>query len=76
MYDQIKQLLIGSFHAVESDFTPHATLGDLGLDSLDLVELSMTFEQWGARVSDDELAELEDFEAVVRLVEDRGAKVA
>jgi acyl carrier protein len=75
MYDQIKQILMTSFQVREIDFTPNATLRGLGLDSLDLVELAMAIEPLGVRVTDDELAELQVLDAVVRFVEDRAARV-
>jgi acyl carrier protein len=76
VYEQIKQFLMESFQTQEADFVPDATLKDLGLDSLDLVELSMEIEQWGARVSDDELSGVRSLAALVMLLEDRGGVVS
>jgi acyl carrier protein len=76
VYEQIKQFLMASFQTQEVDFVPGATLEDLGLDSLDLVELSMEIEQWGARVSDDELSRVQSLASLVMLLEDRGGVVS
>jgi acyl carrier protein len=55
---------------------PVATLPDLGLDSLDLVELSILIKSdLAVEVSDDELAELEAVGAVAGLIESRSARV-
>jgi acyl carrier protein len=76
VYAEIKQILITSFQAREIDFTPDATLKGLGLDSLDLVELAMALAPLGVRVTDDELAELQRLDAVVRFAEDRAGAAA
>jgi acyl carrier protein len=76
VYEQIKQFLMASFQTQEADFVPDATLKDLGLDSLDLVELSMEIEQWGARISDDELSHVQSLATLVMLLEDRGGVVS
>ena len=47
------------------------TLEELGLDSLDLVELSLRLEAYGVKVTDDELVAAERFSAVVDLVDSR-----
>lgn len=73
MYEKIKQFLMTSFHVAEADFTPGATITDLGLDSLELVELSMEIEAWGVRVSDDELIALQRLDAIVQHLEARSA---
>jgi acyl carrier protein len=76
VYDQIKEILITSFQAKADDVAPTATLTELGLDSLDLVELAMAMEPLGVRVTDDELAELQRIDAIVRFVEARAARAA
>ena len=76
MYDQLKQILITSFQARPADVTPDATLTGLGLDSLDMVELAMAIEPLGARITDDELNELQRLDEIVRFVEARAARAA
>lgn len=73
MYEDVKTLLMTSFQVVKEDFHDEVTLEELGLDSLDLVELSMRLEDFGAAVTDDELAELQRLDAVVELLEQRCA---
>jgi acyl carrier protein len=76
MYIQLKQILTTKFQLDEAEIEPSSTLEDLQLDSLDLVELALVIEkEFGARVSDDELAEIQELEAIVGLVESRSAKV-
>ncbi|MBW8792501.1 MAG: acyl carrier protein [Streptomyces sp.] len=71
MYEDVKKMLITSFNVMEEDFHDGASLTDLGLDSLDLVELAMQLETLGAKVTDDELADAPSLEAVVALLENR-----
>jgi acyl carrier protein len=67
-------VLTTSFRVSEEAITPEATLADLDLDSLDVVELSMLLQrELGARISDGELVELPNIEAIVRFLEDRTA---
>jgi acyl carrier protein len=75
MYEGLKQILMTTFRVPPADITPQATLAELGLDSLDLVELSFAIEQdLSAQVSDDELAELEQVGELVALIEARSAR--
>jgi acyl carrier protein len=76
MYIQLKQILTTKFQLDADEIEPTSTLEDLQLDSLDLVELALVIEkEFGARVSDDELADTQQLEAIVGLVEARSAKV-
>ncbi|MDH6135463.1 acyl carrier protein [Kitasatospora sp. MAA4] len=76
MYQDIKQILISSFQVAEEDFHDEVTLEELGLDSLDLVELSMQLAEFGASVTDDELAEVGRLDAIVGLLETRLTKAS
>jgi acyl carrier protein len=76
VYDQLKQILITSFQARPADVSPDATLTGLGLDSLDMVELAMAIEPLGARITDDELNELQRLDEIVRFIEARAARAA
>jgi acyl carrier protein len=74
MYDQLKQIMERKFQVPTEDITREATLSDLGLDSLDLVEFALAIEkELGALVTDDDLAEAGRLEAVVDLVMSRRA---
>jgi acyl carrier protein len=76
MYEQLKQIMERKFQVPIEDIEPEATLSDLGLDSLDLVELAVTIEkEIGVRVTDDDLAEAGRLRSVVDLVLSRSATV-
>ncbi|MFI7209850.1 acyl carrier protein [Micromonospora maritima] len=76
MFEQIKAIMVRKFQLDPADVLPDASLTDLQLDSLDLVELSLVLEkELNARISDDELAEAQQLDAIVDLVAQRGAKV-
>jgi len=76
VYERLKEIIVGKFDLDADDITPESTLEGLELDSLDLVELSLIIEkELGVPVTDDELAEARQIDAIVRLVEGRIAKV-
>jgi acyl carrier protein len=76
MFTELKQILISKFQLDAEEVGPSSTLDELQLDSLDLVELALVIEkEFGARVSDDELADTQQLDAIVELVEARSAKV-
>ena len=74
MFLDIKKILITSFSVHEEDIHDGVTLEDLGLDSLELVELSMQLEDLGATITDDELAKTQSLDAIARLAETRAAE--
>lgn len=76
MYEQVKQLLMTSFQVAENEITPQAGLRELGLDSLDIVELAMAVEQFGVRVTDDELSDRQLVGAIAEFIEHRMAAVS
>lgn len=77
MYIQLKEILTTKFQLDADEIVPSSTLEDLQLDSLDLVELALVIEkEFGTRVSDDELANIQELEAIVDLLESRSAKAA
>jgi 3-oxoacyl-[acyl-carrier-protein] synthase-3 len=76
MYEQLKQIMERKFQVPIEDIEPAATLNDLGLDSLDLVELALAIErEIGVRVTDDDLAEAGRLDSIVDLVMSRSATV-
>ncbi|MDT0262148.1 acyl carrier protein [Jatrophihabitans lederbergiae] len=76
MYEKLKQIMCSKFQVPSAEFVPGVTFEDLGLDSLDLVELSLVIEQEiGVRISDDELAEVGQLNNVADLVTSRRATV-
>jgi acyl carrier protein len=76
MYEQLKRIVSAACQVPAGDVTPDSTLEDLGLDSLDLVELSLVIEkEIGVKVSDDELAEAGRLDSITELVTSRNATV-
>lgn len=74
MYEQLKQIVSTACHVSTDEVTPDSTLADLGLDSLDLVELSLVIEkEIGVKVTDDELAEAGRVGSIAELVTSREA---
>jgi acyl carrier protein len=64
-----KTLLVDTFGVPEADVTPDATFESLGLDSLDVVELTLVLEEeTGVKLEDEELED-------VRTVQDAMDKV-
>lgn len=76
MYEQLKEMIERKFQVPLADIEPTATLEDLGLDSLDVVELALIIEkETGVRVTDDELVEAADLGSLANLVMSRIAPV-
>ena len=68
MYEIITAILISRFHVPANEVHPQATLEELGLDSLDLVDLGLVLEEHGVRVSDDDLSTAGDLAGVAELL--------
>jgi acyl carrier protein len=69
VYTRLKDLLTDKFGVTEEDVSPEATFEDLDLDSLDLVDFSLAVEEeFGARITDEEAAELETLADTVELL--------
>jgi acyl carrier protein len=76
MYDDIKNLLVSTFKVPPGEIHPDATLEDLGLDSLDVVELAAVLkDRLGVQVSEDELADLMRVGVIADLIESRVERV-
>ncbi|MGV9297544.1 MULTISPECIES: acyl carrier protein [Amycolatopsis] len=76
MYDKIKEIMTSKYEIAPAKIVPEATLEELGLDSLDVVELAMAIQdEWGTRVTDDELNSAGTVEAVVGLIQSRVALI-
>lgn len=61
MFEQVKKLLAEQLRIDESEVTMEASVkADLGADSLDILQLLMTFEdEYGIHIPDEELAGFE-----------------
>ena len=69
LYNTFKTMLVDTFGVPEEDVSPEATFESLGLDSLDVVELTLVLEEeTGVKLEDEELED-------VRTVQDAMNKV-
>ncbi|MFD7712780.1 acyl carrier protein [Streptomyces sp. NPDC059785] len=74
MFEQLKEILVGKLHVPADTITPDATPGDIELDSLAVVELSLVLDkELGIRISDDELAEARTVGDIAGLMASREA---
>ncbi|MEU6201633.1 acyl carrier protein [Streptomyces sp. NPDC047061] len=72
----LRQILADKLMVPHEQITAEATLEDIELDSLALVELSMLLEQeFAITVTDDELAAAATVGGIVRLIDERSVKL-
>lgn len=71
MIEEIKKVLVDAIQVDEKDIKPEARLSeDLGIDSLDAVELGLELETaFDIRIEDDELAKLETVQDIINTIE-------
>ena len=71
MFEQVKNALIESLNIDGDDIQLESTLKeDLGIDSLDAVELSLDLDtEFDVEISDEELASLKTVKDIVELIE-------
>lgn len=73
-FDRLKTLLVESLKVTPEQVTPEATWEDIELDSLAMVELSLSLEEHcGLRIGDDELLEVSTIGDMVSLMEERSS---
>jgi acyl carrier protein len=76
MLEQLKEILSNKLKVSPESITPDATREDIELDSLAVVELSLLLKsELDLDISDDDLLEAESVADMVRLMEERSAKV-
>ncbi|MER6531836.1 acyl carrier protein [Streptomyces sp. NPDC001508] len=76
MFTALQTILTGKLKVSPDKVTPEATLQDLGLDSLSVVELSIIVENdLGVKISDDELLDAPTIGAMAELIGERSAPV-
>ncbi|WP_411104994.1 acyl carrier protein [Streptomyces sp. cmx-4-9] len=76
MLEMLREILSNKLKVSPDAITPEATREDIELDSLAVVELSLLLEsELGLEISDDELLEAETVADMVRLMEERSARV-
>ncbi|MCD7809882.1 MAG: acyl carrier protein [Erysipelotrichaceae bacterium] len=73
MFEQVKNALVKSLDIEESEIKLDSSLNDdLGIDSLDAVELSLDLEsEFDIEITDDELSSLKTVEDIVKLIESK-----
>jgi acyl carrier protein len=76
MLEQLKEILSNKLKVSQEAITADATREDIELDSLAVVELSLLLKsELDLDISDDELLEADTVADMVRLMEERSAKV-
>ncbi|MFP8885484.1 MULTISPECIES: acyl carrier protein [Streptomyces] len=76
MFERLKSILADKLKVSPDRITADATREDIELDSLAVVELSLLLKsELGLEISDDDLLEAETVGDMVRLMEERSAKV-
>lgn len=76
MLQRLKDILSTKLKVSPESITPEATREDIELDSLAVVELSLLLKsELDLDISDDDLLEAETVADMVRLMEERSAKV-
>ena len=70
--EKVKKILSDQFDVEEDSITPDTTIqGDLGADSLDIVEMIMALEEtYNLQVPDDTASELKTVGAIVKYIEE------
>lgn len=72
--DRLSTLLTGRFGVPADDFARDATLAELDLDSLALVEFGLVAEkEFGVRITEDEVSPQNTVEDLARLIVTKGA---
>ncbi len=70
LFEKIKTILVDNFSVPEDQVTREATVQDLDLDSLDLVEMTMMVEEEiGVEIEDEEVADVETIQDMLELLE-------
>jgi len=76
IFEKVKKILVEQINVDPANVTPQAKFReDLGADSLDLVELIMTFEdEFGGQISDDDAQRITSVGEAVAYLEKRIGK--
>ncbi len=71
-FEKLKEILVDVLGAKDKDVTPESKfVDDLGADSLDLVELIMSFEdKFGIEISDEEAEKLETVQDALNYIDE------
>ncbi|MBQ2626594.1 MAG: acyl carrier protein [Eubacterium sp.] len=69
-FEKVKEIMIDTLNLDEADITLDATLKDLGVDSIDAVELVMALEEaYDVKIADEETAALEKVSDIVEFID-------
>lgn len=69
-FDKVKEIMAETLNLDEADIKMEATLKDLGIDSIDAVELVMALEEtYDVKIADEEAAALEKVSDIVAFIE-------
>lgn len=73
---RVKKIMIEHLSVEENEVTPDASIiDDLGADSLDVVELTMTYEEeFGIEIFDDEAEKINTVQDAINLIEKKTQK--
>ena len=73
MFEKVKKILVDELNVDESKVTPEASIkGDLGADSIDIVQLLMAMEnEFGVTVSEDDADNLKTVGDIVSLIDSK-----
>ena len=67
--DRVKKILVGHLGMEEYLIKPETTLGDMGADSLDFVELVMAFEdEFEIEITDEKAEKINTFQDMIHAV--------
>ena len=69
-FEKVKEIMIDTLNLDEADITLDATLKDLGVDSIDAMELVMALEEaYDVKIADEETAALEKVSDIVEFID-------
>lgn len=69
-FEKVKEIMIDTLNLDDADIKEDASLKDLGVDSIDAVELIMALEEaFGVKIEDDEAAKLEKVSDIIRYID-------
>jgi acyl carrier protein len=72
MYEILKEILVTDLRLVDTDIAPDASIEEVGLDSLALVELAMVVSnRFSIEIADYELMDIKTIGQIVSLMEER-----
>lgn len=71
VFDKVKEIIVDQLDVEEEKVTPEASITeDLGADSLDVVDLVMSFEdEFGIEIPDEEVENVKTVGDIVKLIE-------